>query len=108
MSHASQKLEITLHDILRSEFANLRGKGWKRHKGVSLSLDHLRSCIEEATRCHLLHKSVLKNDNHSEYNTNLMDDNDLEDDNDSEDGIDSEECVDSESGVDSEDDVESA
>ena len=89
MSHASQKLDFTLYDILRSKFANLSGKGWRRHKEVSLPFDHLRSWIAEATWCHLVQEGVLEGDNYSEYGADSVDEDDSEDDDGSEDDVDS-------------------
>jgi len=63
LSHASQKLKISLHHILRSEFAKLASEGWERHEEVALPLDTLRSAIEKATRSQLILKGVLPHDN---------------------------------------------
>ena len=57
-SHASQKLEITLRDILQSEFANLRDEGWEENHIIALPFDHLRSWIKKATRRHLIQQGV--------------------------------------------------
>jgi len=63
LSHASQKLKIALHHILRSEFDKLAGAGWERDEEVTLSLDTLRMDIEQATRSQLILKGVLPHDN---------------------------------------------
>jgi len=54
---------MTLHDILRSEFADLRGTGWERHEKVALPFDPLQSWIKKATRRHLIQKGVLEANN---------------------------------------------
>ena len=100
-SHATQKLKFTLYDILRNEFTNLAGKGWKsgeersgkwkrgkgkrgkgkrskgesdeekNNDGVSLPLDPLRGWIEEGAWCGLVHEGVLEDDNLSEYGSKV-------------------------------------
>ena len=54
---------MTLHDILRSEFANLGNKGQEQNQIIALPFDPLRSWIEKATRRHLFQKGLLEDDN---------------------------------------------
>jgi len=60
-----QKLEITLQDILRSEFASLRNEGWEQNHIIALPFDPLRRSIKRAIRRDLFHKGVLEDNDHS-------------------------------------------
>jgi len=59
ISHESQKLELSLGDILRSEFRNLANEGWEREDTIDLFLDPLREVIKKATTRHLITEGVL-------------------------------------------------
>ncbi|KAG0126966.1 hypothetical protein HOY82DRAFT_89612 [Tuber indicum] len=59
MSHGTQKLELPLGDILRSEFRNLANEGWERENTIDLYLDLLRAAINKATTRHLIAQGVL-------------------------------------------------
>lgn len=61
-THASQKLEITLRDILRNQFAQLSNKDWEQNHSISLPFDPLRDLINMATRRHLFQEGVLEDD----------------------------------------------
>jgi len=54
---------MTLHDILQSEFSNLRNAGWEQNHIIALPFDPLRRSIKKATRRHLFQKGVLEDDN---------------------------------------------
>ena len=60
-----QKLEITLQDILRNQFASLRKEGWEQNHIIVLPFDPLRRAIKSATRRHLFHKGVLEDNDDS-------------------------------------------
>jgi len=54
---------MTLHDILESEFANLRNKGWEKNHIIALHFDPLRRSIKKAIRRHLFQEGVLQDHN---------------------------------------------
>jgi len=56
---------MTVRDILRSQFANLRKEGWEENHIIALPLDRLRRSIEEATWRHLIQKGVLEDNDDS-------------------------------------------
>ncbi|RPA92039.1 hypothetical protein L873DRAFT_1711644, partial [Choiromyces venosus 120613-1] len=59
-SHASQKLEISLKDILHEEFGNLASNNWSKDNTLVLKLDSLWKSINKATKRHLFRKGVLE------------------------------------------------
>jgi len=57
---------MTVRDILRSQFANLRKEGWEENHIIALPLDRLRRSIEEATWRHLIQTGVLEDNDDSD------------------------------------------
>ncbi|RPB04569.1 hypothetical protein L873DRAFT_1729311 [Choiromyces venosus 120613-1] len=59
-SHATQKLEVTLADLLRDKVGNLINEGCTEDDTLDLELDPLSEAINEATWRHLIMKGVLE------------------------------------------------
>ena len=51
--HLTQRLSLTLGDILGDEFGNVATNGWKEEDTIDLYLDPLRRHINKAVRRHL-------------------------------------------------------
>jgi len=60
-----QKLEITLQDILRNQFASVRNEGWEQNDTIALHFDPLRSSMKRAIRRDLFHMGVLEDNDDS-------------------------------------------
>ncbi|PUU77677.1 hypothetical protein B9Z19DRAFT_1065667 [Tuber borchii] len=61
-SHKTQKLMMTLYDILRNQYNNRSNKSWKKDRVVALPFDPLRGYLKEATWRYLIQKNVIEND----------------------------------------------
>ncbi|KAG0640993.1 hypothetical protein HOY80DRAFT_883900, partial [Tuber brumale] len=61
-SHATQRLMLTLGDILGDEFENLVNQGWGEADSLDLRFDALRKSVNTATWRHLIQEGVLEED----------------------------------------------
>ncbi|KAG0641784.1 hypothetical protein HOY80DRAFT_901934 [Tuber brumale] len=61
-SHATQRLTLTLGDILGDEFVNLANQGRGEADSLDLRFDALRKSINNATWRHLIQEGVLEED----------------------------------------------